>query len=174
MTFYEFIIQSWSQLTILLGALGYFLKIIFDFLLKKKEIKFIKLHELRAEKISAIFQSLAEMEHSFDRYLSQVHNLASLEAEKKLLDTARASVNGFKKMIHINELYFDQNTNEKLKNIGKFYSDALLNSYTIFESDEENEEIWRGKGERTLDSLDKKVSPVKQELKNQFQTLIGI
>jgi hypothetical protein len=174
MTFYEFIIQNWSQLIILLGALGYILKTTFDFLLKKKEIKFIKLHELRAVKISAIFQSLAEMEHSFDRYLSQVHDLASLEAEKKLLCTARASVNGFKKMIHINELYFDKSTNEKLKNISKSYSEALLNSYTIFEGDEESEEIWRGKGKRTLDSLNKKVSPVKRELKNQFQTFIGI
>lgn len=174
MTFAEFIIEYWSQLAVLLGVIGYLLKTIFDFIIRKREIKFIKLHELRAEKISAIFHSLTNMEQSFDQYLNKVHNLSSLEEEKAMLDEARESINDFKKLIYINELYFDRNTNEKLKNISKSYSEALLNSYTIFEGDEESEEIWRGKGKRTLDILNEKISPVKRELKNQFQTLIGI
>ncbi len=174
MTFWEYIAANWSQLSVLLGLIGYILKSIFDFILKKKEIKFIKLHELRAGKISEIFRSLANMEHSFVRYLNQVHSLSSLQEEKKLLDTARASMQNFKKLIQINELYFDQNTNEKLKNINESYSEALTNSYTIFKGDEDAEEIWREKGKRTLDALNSKTVPVKRELKNQFQKLIGI
>lgn len=178
MTFWELITENWPQLTVFFGVIGgvmgYILKAIFNFLLRKKEIEFTRLHELRAEKIGLIFQSLADMEHSFNRYLSQVHNLHSLEAEKSLFDTARASLNDFKKMIHANELYFEQSTNEKLKNISKSYSEALLNSYTIFDGDEESEEIWREKGKRTLDILNSETIILKRKLKKQFQTLIGI
>lgn len=174
MTFVEFIIEYWSQIAVLLGIVGYLLKTILDFIIRKREIKFVKLHKLRAKIISEIYLSLANMEQSFDKYLNKVHNLPSLKEEKALLDEARESMNDFKRLIHINELYFDQKTNEKLNNISKTYSEAFLNSYTVFEGDEDSEEIWRGKGKRTLDTLNKKTSSVKRELKNQFQTLIGI
>jgi hypothetical protein len=63
----ELIINYWSQLTVLLGVLGYTLKTIFDFRLKSKELRIRYYYELKAQKIIEIYVKVVELQMIVDR-----------------------------------------------------------------------------------------------------------
>ena len=63
----EFIINYWSQLTVVLGVIGYILKTIFDFRLKNKELRFKYYYELKAKKIIEIYSKIVEIQIIIDR-----------------------------------------------------------------------------------------------------------
>lgn len=63
----EFIINYWSQLTVLLGLIGYILKTVFDFRIKSKELRFKYYYEIKAKKIIEIYAKVVELQVIIDR-----------------------------------------------------------------------------------------------------------
>ena len=63
----QFIVSYWSQLTVLIGLLGYILKTIFDYCLKNKELRFKYYYELKAKKILEIYCKIVELQIIIDR-----------------------------------------------------------------------------------------------------------
>ncbi len=63
----NFIINYWSQLTVLLGLLGYILKTISDYRLKEREVRSRYYYELKASKILEIHSRIVELQMIIDR-----------------------------------------------------------------------------------------------------------
>lgn len=57
----EFIIKYWAQATLFILAIGYVIKVILEFYIKKKEIKFNFLHKERAEVIKQLHLDIIQM-----------------------------------------------------------------------------------------------------------------
>jgi hypothetical protein len=60
----DFIVKSWSQIVILIGALGYILKIILDFTVKKKEIKYAYVYTEKARAFKEFTLSYQKLNES--------------------------------------------------------------------------------------------------------------
>ena len=63
----EFLLSYWSQITVLLGVLGYTLKIIFENRFKNKELRFKNFYELRSTKITDLHTKIVEIQIILDR-----------------------------------------------------------------------------------------------------------
>ena len=63
----EFIVNYWSQLTVLIGSIGYILKTIYDFRLKNKELRHKYYYELKAKKVIEIYAKIVEIQMIIDR-----------------------------------------------------------------------------------------------------------
>jgi len=65
MNVFEFLTKNWAQITVMLGAIGYVLKVFFDFRIKKLEIKFGLLFSQKTTE----FQKFIEL---YDKYVAQL------------------------------------------------------------------------------------------------------
>lgn len=63
----NFIINYWAQLTVVLGVFGYIFKIVFDYKLKKKEIRLKYFYELKSAKIIELYNKVVEIQMIIDR-----------------------------------------------------------------------------------------------------------
>ena len=63
----DFIVNYWSQLTVVLGIIGYILKTTFDYRLKNKELRFKYFYELKAKKVIEIYSKIVEIQMIIDR-----------------------------------------------------------------------------------------------------------
>jgi len=61
MKWLEFLNKYWAQATVVIFAIGYVIKVILEFYIKKKEIKFNFLHTQRAEVIKQLHIDIVEM-----------------------------------------------------------------------------------------------------------------
>lgn len=178
MSFIKFLESFWAEIILFVSAIGsiisYIIKARYNFKIKKQEIKFTRLHQKRGAKIDEIFRSLVNMESAIEHFLQEYNKTQSLKKEQALFEFAREATRKFSNLFHLNELYFDQEINDLLKEIDSQCSDALSDVFIVFEDDERSKEQWEEKGNQTLKQLKEKIQPAKKELKKRFQTIIGI
>jgi hypothetical protein len=60
MKFIEFLSKNWSQIAVIIGALGYFIKVILDFNIRKREIKFEYVYAVKASAFQDFFTCYME------------------------------------------------------------------------------------------------------------------
>jgi len=63
----EFITNYWSQLTVILGLIGYILKSIFDYRIKNKELRTKYFYELKASKLIDLHSIIVKIQMLIDR-----------------------------------------------------------------------------------------------------------
>lgn len=68
---YEIVIDNWAQITILLGAIGYVIKLLTNYWLKKREITFSRLQENKILEIKEFYKSYQQLELALRSYLYQ-------------------------------------------------------------------------------------------------------
>lgn len=89
----DFIVNYWSQLTVLLGVIGYIFKTIFDYKLKVKELKFKHFYELKAKKVVELYSKIVEIQMIVDR--------------RKKGDTPSFENNIFKQRIELDKYFWE-------------------------------------------------------------------
>jgi len=68
---YELLIENWAQITILFGLIGYIIKSLTDFWLRKKEITFSRLQENKILELKEFYKSYQQLEIALTEYLYQ-------------------------------------------------------------------------------------------------------
>lgn len=109
----KFLIEYWSQATVLLFAIGYILRVIFDFYIKKKEIKFNFIHKERAEVIKQLNLDIIELSKEIE-FMALAHNLETINLgptnqERNELVNKIIKLNGnIHETISKNNIYFPE------------------------------------------------------------------
>jgi len=87
-TFFKFIIDYWSQIaviiTILVGGIGYLLKIGFDWDLKKREIKYSMIFTKRSQSLESFIYQVLEYQRFFEEL--SYYEVGSQKFKSKELD----------------------------------------------------------------------------------------
>jgi hypothetical protein len=68
---YEFIINNWTQAVFILGVIGYIIKLLIDWDIKKSEISFQKIQENKLIEAKEFFKSYQSLRISLQSFLSQ-------------------------------------------------------------------------------------------------------
>jgi len=63
----KFISEYWSQVTVIIGSMGFLLKTIFEYRLKNKELRFKYFYELKSQKIIELYSKIVEIQMIVDR-----------------------------------------------------------------------------------------------------------
>lgn len=63
----DFIVNYWAQLTVILGIIGYIMKIVLDYRMRNKELKFKHFYELKSNKIMELYSKIVEIQIIIDR-----------------------------------------------------------------------------------------------------------
>jgi hypothetical protein len=79
-TWYELIIINWSQITVILGVIGYIVTTLVNWNLRKTEISFTKVQEQKILEIKEFYKSYQKLEYSLYTFLNQT-NFGSHEPE---------------------------------------------------------------------------------------------
>jgi hypothetical protein len=116
----KFISEYWSQIVVLIGAIGFLLKIIFEYRFKNKELRFKYFYEIKSQKIIDLYSKIVEIQMIVDR--RKKDNEISFET------------NMFKKRKDLDKYYWESEFyfNEKTKLIFRNFMEWLV----IFESKE--------------------------------------
>jgi len=80
---YEIIFDNWSQITVLLGIVGFVIKTLTVFFLKKKEITFSRLQENKILEIKSFYKSYQKLNIDLSTYLNQMLHEKDHKALKK-------------------------------------------------------------------------------------------
>lgn len=91
----DYILNYWSQLTVILGVISYIFKIFLDYKFKIKESKFKYLYELKAKKIIELYSKIVEIQMIVDR--------------KNEGDTPSFENNIYKHRIELDKYYWESN-----------------------------------------------------------------
>ncbi len=67
------VIRFWSQITVVIGAFGIFLKIIFDYKVRQKEIKYSSLYENKILEIKSYYKSYHTFSVALQEFYFQIH-----------------------------------------------------------------------------------------------------
>ncbi|EIJ39013.1 hypothetical protein JoomaDRAFT_2015 [Galbibacter orientalis DSM 19592] len=94
----DFLIKYWSQTTVLIFAFGYVLRTIFEFYIRKAEIKFTFIHKERAEIIKGIHLDIIKLSRELE-FLALGHTLA----EQNMGPTIEEGRNVFGKVLELNK-----------------------------------------------------------------------
>jgi|GEM_PF-6221398 len=111
MKIFDFLNKYWSQITVLILAIGYILRTIFNFYLKKAEIKFAFIHKERAEIIREIHLDLIKLTRDID-FLALGHTLArinagpSIEEGRNIIGNVVELNNKIKIKVEESDIYF--------------------------------------------------------------------
>ncbi|UZD22973.1 hypothetical protein [Algoriphagus halophytocola] len=110
----DLLTEFWSQITVLIIGIGYILRTIFNFYLKRAELKFAFIHKERAEVIREIHIDLTKLSRDID-FLALGHTFAGLKAGPSI-EEGRSIVgnvvdmkNKIKIKVEENEIYFSDN-----------------------------------------------------------------
>lgn len=116
----KYIFEYWSQITVLIGAIGFLLKTIFEFKLKSKELKFKYFYELKSQKIIELYAKIVQIQMIIDR--------------RKKDDAPTFEINIFQKRIALDKYYWESEFyfSERTKKIFRIYMEWL----PMFESKE--------------------------------------
>jgi len=87
------IFDYWSQITVVIGAVGFILKTIFEYRFKNKELKFKYFYELKAQKIIETYSKVVEIQMIVDRH--------------KKGDAGSFETNMFQKRIALDKFYWE-------------------------------------------------------------------
>jgi hypothetical protein len=68
---YEIILNNWSQITVLLGAIGFVVQKLTDWRMRKREITFSKLQENKVLEIKSFYKSYLSLELALKDFLYQ-------------------------------------------------------------------------------------------------------
>ena len=68
---YEIFIENWAQITVMIGAIGFVIKTITFYKLKKREITFSRLQENKILEIKTFYKSYQSLEIALREYLNQ-------------------------------------------------------------------------------------------------------
>jgi hypothetical protein len=60
--------EYWAQITVIIGAIGFLLKIIFEYRFKNRELKFRYFYELKSQKIIELYSKIVEIQIIIDRH----------------------------------------------------------------------------------------------------------
>ena len=107
----EFLIKYWAQATVLIFAIGYVIKVILEFYIKKKEIKFNFLHKERAEVIKQLHLYIIEMSKEIE-LMALAHTLETINQgptnqERKDLFHKIVKLNGkIHETVNTNRIFF--------------------------------------------------------------------
>lgn len=77
MAFLKILVEYWAQATVLILAIGYVLRVVLEFYIKRKEIKFNFIHKERAEVIKQLHLDIIEMSKEIE-LMALAHTLKSL------------------------------------------------------------------------------------------------
>lgn len=110
----EFIIKYWAQATLFILGIGYVLKVILEFYIKKKEIKFNFLHKERAEVIKQLHLDIIQISKEIE-LMALAHTLDTINQgptnqERKELFHKIAMLNGkIRDTVDKNRIFFSNN-----------------------------------------------------------------
>ena len=131
MNILNFIVEYWSQLTILILAIGFLLKSIFNFYLKKQEIKFDFIHKERAQIIKKLHIDITRLSRQLE-FLAMGHSLAKV----KVGPTIKEGIEVFRKVVELNKeikvtveenkIYFSDNFIQLFDELFKNVSDNII------------------------------------------------
>lgn len=123
----KFITDNWAQIVVVLGALGYIVKVVFDFRLKKFEIKYDLLFKLQTEKIKVFIES-------YDNYYNAlVEDVYKVVGGSMLLISFNSNMDDLNSIMLKNSfecrVYFSDNQSEmffKISNECRFLKHKVL------------------------------------------------
>lgn len=67
-SWYEIVIENWSQIAVLLGIISFIIKTIIDYRFKKREILFTRLQDNKIVEVKGFFKSYLKLELSLKAY----------------------------------------------------------------------------------------------------------
>lgn len=151
MRFLDFLSKNWSQITVVIAAIGYLLKVILDFNIRKKEIKFEYLYK---EKASA-FQGFLICYQNFKKLLTQEAYQYKLNSKSfsEFETTMNNSKEDLEEKLNILLMYCSDKEKESLY--------AILNSctfilYEIKKTDIDGvEQVFEGTNKKNKTIIDK-------------------
>ena len=121
----ELFTTYWSQTTLLLLSVGYFIKRIFDLISKKKEINYNLFQEKRLNAVNVFFQTYSEVEQMWTA-LSIFDILNNKLSAKDIDEIIFPSLNKLKRSVLELQIYFEDKEHFLFNNI-------LDNSFNINE-----------------------------------------
>ena len=68
---YSLIIENWSQIAIILGIIGYIIKTVLAWKIKKYEISFFKVQENKINEVKSFYKSYQALRISLEKYINQ-------------------------------------------------------------------------------------------------------
>jgi len=89
-TWYDIILNNWSQIAVILGVIGYIIQRITEWNLKKNEISFSKIQENKILEIKAFYKSYQGLLNALKHFLDQTEfGIHSPEIFNKIRDEIR-------------------------------------------------------------------------------------
>lgn len=119
MSFFKFIVTYWTQFTALILAIGYVIKVIFEFYIKTKEIKFNFIHKERAEIIKQLHLDLIELSKEVEK-MALAHTLTYLNQGP----TNKQREEVFHKIAKLNAKIYDEIERNRI-----YFSDNFFNQF---------------------------------------------
>ena len=126
---FDILIKYWSQITVLIGVIlwgiGFLLKLYFNWILKKKEITYIKIRETKINELREFYSSYIDLEvHLKSLHFASGKRQKEYEAEirKKMPDIWKKFYLDFtflRIFLKPDELVFFEQLNDELDNIQK-------------------------------------------------------
>ncbi len=172
----EFIIKYWAQATVLIFGIGYVIKVILEFYIKKKEIKFNFLHKERAEVIKQLHLDIMEMSKEIE-LMALAHTLNTINQgptnqDRKDLFHKIVLLNGkIRETVEKNRIFFSNNfvlQFERLfKNITDNFVLTSLNKNAL-NKDEEKEYVFNNSS-LFLNYFNNKFPKLKNVLEKEFK-----
>ena len=93
MDFLKFISQNWAQIAIIIGAVGYFVKVILDFQIKKREIKFSFIYQEKTDAFHNFFLSFQDFKRLLlDNCFRYKNGMITFDEFEKILRLGRDEI----------------------------------------------------------------------------------
>lgn len=115
----DFLSKYWSQISVVVFAIGYIIKIFFDFYLKQKEIKYNYIHGKRVKVIMNLYAQLNELNQQIEK-MALAHELTEVNAGPT--NTERWEV--FNKIINLNS-----NLKKEFEKHKLYFSKRFINQF---------------------------------------------
>lgn len=176
MNYLEYLIKYWSQVTVVIFAIGYLLKVIFEFKIKKEEIKFDFIHKERAAVIKQLHLDLTHLSKDIS-LMYMAHELKAINQgptneERKKLFHQIVKLNGkIYDTITLNKIYFPETFFSQFDNLFKNVNDNfILTSLdkNVLLNDENNEYIFND-SQKFLNYFKNEFHKLTDKLQKEFE-----
>jgi hypothetical protein len=128
MTFFKLLIEYWAQSTVLILAIGYVIRVILEFYIKRKEIKFNFIHKERAEVIKQLHLDIIEMSREIELMaLAHTLNQGPTNKEREEVFHKIVKLNGkIYDTIERNRIYFSESFISQFDTLVKKVGDNFI------------------------------------------------
>lgn len=93
-SWYSIVLENWSQIAVLLGIIGYIIQLLVNWHIKKLEISFSKVQEMRIQEVKAFYKSYKALRTALTNFLNQtIFGPVSDEEYRKILNETRKEIN---------------------------------------------------------------------------------